>query len=399
MHLTNSFQRELSAILSYWSTHTLDEEYGGFQGKIDSDNRVVPHAPKGSVLNARILWTFSAAYNATHHADYLPLATRAFNYIVQYLIDPEHGGVYWTVDYRGQPLDTKKQIYALAFALYGVSEYYLASDDAQALALVQELFRTIEQHSYDAEHGGYLEALARDWTPLNDLRLSAKDANEKKTTNTHLHVLEAYANLYRAWPEALLKQRIVELLGLFADNIIDPTTHHMHLFFNEQWVARPDVVSYGHDIEAAWLLLDAAELIGEEILVVRFQQLAVALARAAAEGLAADGGLNYEYDPAQQHMVAEKHWWVQAEAMVGFLNAFELTNEEQFYDYFLSVWKFTQQHLIDHEHGEWRWGINADHTVMPGQDKAGLWKCPYHNSRACLEILKRLANMLSSTPK
>ncbi|WP_311182440.1 AGE family epimerase/isomerase [Hymenobacter volaticus] len=290
MPLADSFQRELSAILSYWSTHTLDEEYGGFHGKIDSNNCVIPHAPKGSVLHARILWAFSAAYNATQRVDYLPVATRAFQYLNQFFIDPAYGGVYWTVDYQGQPLDTKKQIYALAFVLYGMAEYHLASGNAQALTLAQELYRTIELHSYDAENGGYLEALARDWTPLKDLRLSAKDANEKKTTNTHLHVLEAYATLYRAWPDALLKQRLVELLNLFADRMIDPATHHLNLFFNEQWVARPDVISYGHDIEAAWLLLQAAELIGEKTLVVRFQQLAVALALAAAEGLAADGG-------------------------------------------------------------------------------------------------------------
>jgi len=394
MYLTNSFQRELSAILSYWSTYTLDEEYGGFYGKIDSDNCVVPHAPKGSVLNARILWTFSAAYNATQRPDYLLLATRAFEYFTQYFIDSEYGGVYWTVDYKGQPLDTKKQIYALAFALYGLSEYYIASRDLQALEQAQELFRAIEQYSYDAENGGYLEALTRDWTTLNDLRLSAKDANEKKTTNTHLHVLEAYANLYRACPEALLKQRLVELLLLFNDHIIDAGTHHLHLFFSEQWVARPDVISFGHDIEAAWLLLEAAELAGDEILLTRFQQLAVALARAAAEGLATNGGLNYEYEPAQQHMVAEKHWWVQAEAMIGFFNAFELTREAQFYDYFLAVWEFTQRYLIDHKHGEWHWGVAADNSLMMREDKAGLWKCPYHNSRACLQILKRLENTL-----
>ena len=342
------------------------------------------------MLNARILWTFSAAYNATQQADCLPLATRAFDYLLAYFLDPEFGGVYWTVDYRGQPLDTKKQIYALAFAIYGLSEYYLATQEPRALVAARALFRSIEEHSHDAEHGGYLEALARDWSPLADRRLSAKDANEKKTMNTHLHILEAYANLSRAWPDALLRARIAELLHLFADRIIDPQTHHLRLFFDEQWAARPDVISYGHDIEAAWLLLETAEILGDAALLARFRQVAVPLARAAAEGLAPDGGLSYEYEPADHKLVAEKHWWVQAEALVGFLNAFELTGEQTFYDQFMSVWDFTQRRIIDHKKGEWFWGVNADGSVMAGEDKVGPWKCPYHNGRACLEVIRRL---------
>lgn len=395
MSLIESFRRELTAILTYWQTYTLDQEHGGFHGKIDNDNRVLPRAPKGSVLNARILWTFSAAYHATRQADYLTTATRAFDYLTQHFIDPEYDGVYWTVDYQGRPLDTKKQIYALAFALYGLAEYHGATGSEAALAHAQALFHTIEAHSHDAENGGYLEALARDWTPLADLRLSAKDANEKKTMNTHLHILEAYATLYRTWPDARLHRRISELLHLFADHIIDPETHHLRLFFDEQWVARPDVVSYGHDIEAAWLLLEAAEILGDAALTARFQALAVPLARAAAEGLSADGGLSYEYEPARQHLVAEKHWWVQAEAMVGFLNAYQLTHEKAFYDQFLAVWDFTQRHIIDHERGEWLWGVHADHRLMTGEDKAGLWKCPYHTSRACREVVRRLQALTS----
>ena len=393
MPLSASFQRELTAILAYWRTHAPDEEFGGFRGKIDNDNHATPRAPKGAVLNARILWTFSAAYNATQQTDYLPLATRAFDYLLAYFLDPEYGGVYWTVDYRGQPLDTKKQIYALAFAIYGLSEYYRATQEPRALAAARALFHSIEEHSHDAAYGGYLEALARDWSPLADLRLSAKDANEKKTMNTHLHILEAYANLSRAWPDALLKERIAELLHLFADRIIDPETHHLRLFFDEQWAPRPDVVSYGHDVEAAWLLLEAAEILGDAALLARFRQLAVPLARAAAEGLAPDGGLSYEYEPAPNKMIAEKHWWVQAEALVGFLNAYELTGEQTFYDQFTGVWDFIQRRIIDHEKGEWFWGVSADGSLMAGEDKAGLWKCPYHNGRACMEVIRRLGHL------
>lgn len=392
MELITQFQRELDHILTYWRTHVPDKKYGGFYGKVDNDNHAEERAPKGAVLNARILWTFSAAYNHEARPEYLEQARVAFAYLTRHFIDSAFGGVFWSVDFRGQPLDTKKQIYALAFAIYGLTEFYRASGEAAALTMAQELFQAIEAHSFDAVHGGYLEALAQDWTPLADLRLSDKDANEKKTMNTHLHVLEAYANLYRVWPDPALKKQLQGLLTVFADYIIDPQTQHLILFFDEDWTAKSTAVSFGHDIEAAWLLLEAAEVLGDEEAVKQFRARAVQLARAAAEGLNDAGGLNYEYEPVRPHWNRERHWWVQAEAMVGFLNAFEISGEPFFYDAFLGVWEFTQAHIIDHARGEWYWGVQADNTaLMAGEDKAGFWKCPYHNARACLEIIRRLA--------
>lgn len=388
-----AFQQELDRILAYWSTYAPDEQHGGFHGQITEQNVVIAQAPKGAVLNARILWTFSAAYRHQPRPALLVLATRAYEYLEQYFLDPEHGGVYWAVDYRGQPLDTKKQIYALAFALYGMSEYYAASGHAQALAQAQDLFRCIEQHSFDHKHGGYLEALARDWSPLADLRLSEKDANEKKTMNTHLHVLEGYTNLYRHWPDALLRARIEELLKVFLAHIIDPATQHLHLFLDETWRPKSTAVSFGHDIEAAWLLLEAAEALGDEELIARFRQVAVAMTAAAAEGLDPAGGLCYEFDPATHHRDRDKHWWVQAEAMVGFLNAYQLSGEKSFYQQFEAVWDFTRRYLLDYARGEWHWGVTSALAPMAGEDKAGFWKCPYHNGRACLEILSRLARL------
>ncbi|WP_375434201.1 AGE family epimerase/isomerase [uncultured Hymenobacter sp.] len=384
------FKQELDRILSYWSTYMPDEAHGGFYGQLTAENEVVAQAPKGSVLNARILWTFSAAYRHEPRPESLVLATRAFEYIEQHFIDSEHGGVYWSVDYLGAPLDTKKQMYALAFTLYGLVEYYAASGNERALTYAQALFHTIETYSFDQEHGGYLEALARNWGPVADLRLSDKDANEKKTMNTHLHVLEAYTNLYRHWPDALLQTQIRKLLAVFAEHLINPVTHHLHLFLDEQWQVKSTVVSFGHDIEASWLLLEAAEVLGDEPLIHQFRQVAVDMATAAARGLDATGGLNYEFDPALNHWIPEKHWWVQAEAMVGFLNAYQVSGSQYFYDLFLGVWNFTEQHILDYKSGEWLWGVNEDLTAMPGEDKAGFWKCPYHNGRACLELLARL---------
>ena len=392
MDFAADFQQELNRILTYWSTRMPDLTHGGFYGQIAADNQVVPQAPKGAVLNARILWTFSAAYRHQPEPELLAQATRAYAYFEQHFLDVEYGGVYWSVDYLGRPLDTKKQVYALAFAIYGLSEYYAASGHAPALMDAQALFRTIEQHSFDAEHGGYLEALARDWSPLDDLRLSDKDANEKKTMNTHLHVLEAYANLYRHWPDAQLKIQLRELLEVFLAYLIDTDSHHLHLFLDEEWQVKSTAVSFGHDIEAAWLLLEAAEVLGEEELIARFRQEAVAMTVAATQGLDATVGLCYEYDPVSQHWNREKHWWVQAEAMVGLLNAYHISGQTQFLEQFQSVWNFTRLHLLDLTEGEWYWGVTEDLAIMPNEDKAGFWKCPYHNARACLEIMRRCKN-------
>lgn len=380
--------QELENILAYWIKHTIDLRNGGFYGKIDNYNNVDEKAPKGSVLNSRILWTFSAAYNFTNKPAYLQTAERAFKYITKYLVDDKFGGVYWTVDYRGNAADTKKQIYAIAFAIYGLSEYYKASRDEAAKQYAINLYNDIYNHSYDKVYGGYIEALTRDWKEIKDLRLSAKDFNEKKSMNTHLHILEAFANLYLIWPDKTLKQRIAELIQLFLDHIIDKETNHLVLFFDESWSPKSNIVSYGHDIEAAWLVQEAAEIIQEEELVQITKDRSIKVARASERGLDKDGGLWYEREA--DHLVKEKHWWPQAEAMVGFYNSYQVTHDESFLEKSLNSWKFIKKHILDQEKGEWYWGVTEDYSVMQGEDKAGLWKCPYHNGRACLEILKRI---------
>lgn len=209
-------EQELEEILAFWIRYTVDNECGGFYGKINNDNYVYKDAAKGSVLNNRILWAFSAAYNLTKNTNYLDTATRAFGYIRDHFIDKEYGGVYWSVDFKGEPLDTKKQVYALSFAVYGLSEYYTCSKNEEAKALAIELYNTIDKHSYDNKNGGYFEAFTRNWKEIDDMRLSSKDANEKKSMNTHLHVLEAFGNLYLVWPDEALLNRITELVNIFA---------------------------------------------------------------------------------------------------------------------------------------------------------------------------------------
>jgi cellobiose epimerase len=380
---------ELQHILDYWTAHALDHQYGGVKGRIDNNNVVDPRADKGAVLHARVLWTFSAAYNLQQKDAWKTVASTIFRYLSTWFIDLQHGGVYWTVDFTGRAAETKKQVYAQAFVIYALSEYYKATRDEQAKKLAIELYHLLQQYSYDAVKGGYLEAFTKDWQLIEDVRLSAKDANEKKTMNTHLHVVEAYANLYTVWPDASLALQIRQLLNVFYDKIIDHKTGHLHLFFDEDWQVKGDLISYGHDIEASWLLPEAAEIIRDASFIEKYRKLALNMTEAVMPGIDADGGLWYEYEPAHQTLIKEKHWWPQAEAVVGFINAWQISGEQRYADYALRNWQFINRHIIDKQKGEWFWGVKEDYSIMQ-EDKVGLWKCPYHNGRACLEIIKRI---------
>lgn len=380
--------RELQSILQYWMLNTPDEKQGGFIGRIDDNDRPHPDAPKGLVLNSRILWTFSAAWRCTDQWIYRPVATRAYEYLTAHFLDTLFGGAFWSLDATGQPLDTRKQIYGQAFTLYGLSEYYHATGDQAVLDKAIECYRVIERNSFDPIHKGYFEAFTRYWQPLEDQRLSEKDANEQKTMNTHLHILEAYTTLCRVWPDAGLRQRIGLLLDTFATHIINPSTGHLGLFFTRDWQPRSELISYGHDIEAAWLLHEAALVIEDQKWIDHTARLCLKIADATLEGLDKDGGLWYEKEDAL--LIREKHWWPQAEAMVGFLRAWTISGEQRWWDNSTRVWNFVKQYIRQPDGKEWYWGITADHTPMPGQDKTGFWKCPYHNSRACLEIIRTL---------
>lgn len=391
----NEMEQELENILAYWIKFTPDKKNGGFVGKIDHTNKIYTGAPKGSVLNSRILWTFSAAYNFTNEKKYLTIAERAFDYLTENFTDKEFGGVYWTVDHKGKPLDTKKQIYANAFAVYGLSEFYRSSKNEKAKQAAINIYNYIVKHSYDKRHSGYIEALTRDWKEIKDLRLSAKDANEKKSMNTHLHLLEAFSNLYRIDPGEILKQKVNELVTIFLEYIISKETNHLVLFFDDEWNERSGIISYGHDIEAAWLLQEAAELTGNWLLLEKTKKHSLELVNAAATGLGSDGGLWYEYDIEKRQLIKEKHSWPQAEAMVGFFNAWQITGNEKYLNQSFRSWQFIQNYIQDKKYGEWYWGVKEDYSPMTKEDKVGIWKCPYHNSRACIEICNRISKLIN----
>ncbi|WP_320973616.1 AGE family epimerase/isomerase [Dysgonomonas capnocytophagoides] len=380
------FKQELTDnILSFWINKMVDTQNGGFYGTIDGNNRLEPQANKGAILNARILWTFSAAYRILKDERYKDMAQRAFNYIRTYFIDKKYRGLYWEVDYLGNPVNTKKQTYVQGFALYGFSEYYRATGDAEALKLAKEFFYLIEK-TKDCQLGGYLEAFTQDWLPIEDMRLSDKDANEKKTMNTHLHVLEPYTNLCRVWDNDELKESQRELINLFMDRITDKESCHLNLFFDEEWELKSDAVSYGHDIEASWLLYEAAEVLGDPAIVERVASLSLRIAEAATQGIQPDGSLIYEKTP--NHTDFERHWWVQAEAIVGYMYAYKNSTNTFYKEKASDVWNYIRSQIIDKENGEWYWSRYANGSINRTDDKAGFWKCPYHNGRMCMEMIE-----------
>lgn len=383
------FKEELTGnILPFWIDKMQDAENGGFYGRIDGNNILHKEANKGAILNARILWTFSAAYRILYKEEYLLMAQRAFDYITTYFIDKEYGGTYWELDYKGNPVNTKKQIYVQGFMLYGFSEFYRATENVEALKLAKDFFYLIER-CHDNKYGGYLEAYTRDWQPIEDMRLSDKDANEKKTMNTHLHVLEPYTNLCRIWKDETLLNAQRRMIKIFTDKILDGKTNHLNLFFGEEWNLKSTAISYGHDIEASWLLFEAAEVLGDETLLVSVTKLSLKIADASAEGLEGDGSMIYEKDGS--HIDRERHWWVQAEAVVGFMYAYKNSKDMQYKEKAARVWNYIRTQIIDTQEGEWIWSRRKDGSLNRRDDKAGFWKCPYHNGRMCMEMIEHFS--------
>lgn len=390
----DTLEAELKAnILGFWMKHTPDDTHGGFIGEMDNQGRVIPEADKSLVLNTRILWTFASAYRIYNAPEYLAAAERAYNYLITHFLDQEFGGFFWMVDEHGAASQPKKQIYGLAFAIYALAEFHHATGREDPLQHAIDLFRLIEQHGYDPHHKGYIEALSREWEMTDALSLSAKDMNEKKSMNTHLHVLEAYTGLYRVWKLELLRSKLAELIETMLDHILDADGRHFHLFLDEEWQVKSAQVSFGHDIEGSWLLYEAAETLGDDALLGRARKAALSMAEAVlAEGVGSDGGIWNEAD--RNGLMDKAHesrdWWPQAEAMVGFYNAYQLSGASRFLQAAENSWSFIEKNIIDHKLGEWHWGVDASLQPLSSAPKVSAWKCPYHNGRACFEMIRRL---------
>ena len=385
-------------ILPFW-LKMQDMENGGYYGQMKGDGTIVKDANKGGILNARILWSFSAAYRVLGNPEYLQAATRAKDYFVEHFIDPIYGGTYWELDYKGNPIDTKKQFYAIGFAIYGLSEYTRATGDREALNLALSLFNVIEEHSLDQVYNGYIEACTREWGTIADMRLSELDANYPKSQNTHLHIIEPYTNLYQCMkelPEAPDEMRHVEcalrnLIDIFCDHILNPQTSHLDLFFENDWTrGAGHLESYGHDIECSWLMHEAALVLADEEVLRKVEPIVRRVAKASEKGLNADGSMTHEANLDTGYVDADRHWWVQAEAVVGFYNIYQYFHDEDAMEKTLACWQYIKENLIDEELGEWFWSRDPEGNINRHDDHAGFWKCPYHNSRMCLELLQRI---------
>lgn len=378
-------------ILPFWIDKMVDHENGGFYGRIDGHGNLHADAEKGGILNARILWTFSAAYRVLGKSEYLEMATRAKDYIIAHFIDREYGGTYWSLDYKGNPKDTKKQFYAIGFMIYGLSEYVRATGDKETLDYAIQLFECIEEHSLDVIYNGYIEACTREWGEIADMRLSDLDANYPKSQNTHLHIIEPYANLYRVWKDERLEKALRNMINIFTDKILNPETNHLDLFFEKDWTrGAGHLESYGHDIECSWLMHEAALVLGDAEVLKKVEEIVPLVAKASEKGLNPDGSMIHEANLDTGHVDDDLHWWVQAEAVVGFYNIYQHFGDESALDKSLQCWQYIKDNLIDYEGGEWYWSRRPDGTLNLDDDKAGFWKCPYHNGRMCLEIIERI---------
>lgn len=388
--LRDSIERELyDNLLPFWRERSIDRERGGFVSMMDINGTLDQNAPRGLVLNARLLWTFSALYRGLGNERDLTLAHRARDCLETFFRDRENGGYVWQVDPDGNPLDCSKKIYGQAFCIYALSEYFEASGDNDALKAALDLRERLERDARDSIHGGYIEVLSADWSAAEDLRLSDKDMNVAKSMNNHLHILEAYTNLQRVYPDRSVAERLRELIGLFGSRMLS-SYGHFDLFFDEDWTLRSDSYTYGHDIEAAWLLYDAARVLKDRERMESVSGWVIKIVQAVEnEAVGADGGIAYE-GRGGAVIDSGREWWPQAEAMLGFWAAFKLTGDERYARIMTRLWDFIQRKMVDRKNGEWFWRVFADGTVDRTEPKISEWKDPYHGIRMCLRMIKNL---------
>jgi len=395
IELKTEFHHELLSIADWWADHTVDGERGGFYGEIDANNQIVKGANKGIILNARILWFFSeAALNIASDSDnarYREYATRAYDYIIQYFLDHDYGGVYWELDEHGKPINVRKQVYAQAFTIYALSAYFKLVPNREVLDHALRLFKLLESKAIDLLDGGYLEAFARDWSSIEDMRLSDVDLNYPKSQNTHLHVLEAYTALHNVHPVGEVKAALRYTIELFDHYIINRDNHHLRMFMDMRWNDFSPGYTYGHDIEAAWLIAKALESLADKEYTDKLMPTLLGVVDVTlSEALTENGQLLSTYNFESKTVDAGSPWWVQAEALVGFFFAYAQTENDRYFNAAKDVWRFIKQHQIDHVNGEWFWLADNGKTNGKEHYKVGFWKCPYHNGRAMMEALRYL---------
>lgn len=386
MNLAHEVRRELSdRIIPFWK-RLRDDEHGGYYGYMDFDLKVDKKFEKGCILNSRILWFFANAYMTLKDKSLLAEAAHAYSFMREYCEDKEYGGVFWSVTYDGLPLDTTKHIYNQAFAIYALSSYYAASNDSSALDFAMSLFEKIETIGTDSY--GYLESFNRKWELEDNDKLSENGLLADKTMNTLLHVLEAYTELYRVNKDERVKKALIKILDAFRNQVFNEETHRLEVFFDEKMNTISDLYSYGHDIEASWLLDRAATVLADEQIKADTNAYTNELVAEVYKEALSDGAMNNECFKGV--VDTTRVWWVQAEAMVGFYNCYEKTGITEYKDITEKLWIYIKEHIIDRRQGsEWFWDLDKDNNPVSRKPIVEPWKCPYHNGRMCMEIIRR----------
>ncbi len=373
-------------IYPFWM-NLKDDEYGGFYGEVDEDLVLYKQADKGIIATTRYLWSFSKAYNTFKETKYLEMATHAYECLINQFIDEDHGGFYWSVDYKGMMTSDVKHVYAHAFGLYAMSEYYKATHQEEVKLRAIKLFERIESSGFNHETKTYGEQYSRDWHPIENELLSENGVEAAITMNTLLHTLEAYTTFYQIYPEGVVKNRLDYLINLFVDALFNEETNTLRVFLDKEWHEIIDLESYGHNIEAVWLIYEAMKAVGrerEEALLEMILKLSERVYRVA---VSKEG---YIFNEREGSCVdKDAIWWVQVEAMVGFMTAYQLSNDSKYLVLIQKIWSYTKEKMIDQRDGaEWHWGINeAGHPLE--DPMASNWKSLYHNSRGLIEVVQK----------
>lgn len=374
----------LNHIMPFWNK--LKDERGGFYGYMDYDLNIDKNAIKGGILNSRIMWFYSNVYLTCKNEEALNYAKHSFEFLKNYCLDNENGGIYLLVNYDGTPFDDMKHTYNQAFAIYGLSSYYDATKDEEALKIAYELFNLIETKCVDEY--GYTESFDRKWTLVDNELLSEEGFHADKTMNALLHIIEAYTELYRVDKNKKVEEKLKKALLVCKNAVYNSDTHILGVFFDTKMNSIADIHSYGHDIEASWLIDRALEVLNDEKLTKEIEDMTVEIADKVLKTAYENGALNNQN--CEGKIDKTRVWWVQSESVVGFLNAYEKTKNEEYLKVALDIWKYIKENVVDHREGaEWFWDLDFEGKPSSRKPIVESWKCPYHNGRMCLEIIRR----------
>lgn len=387
----------LNETLGFFDVHGCDPA-GGFYGKVDRQLASVPGAERSIVLHARLMWTYASAYRMFGNPRHLELAQHALSYIQKHFIDPHNGGGYWTVHADGTPADTRKYVYGQAFIIYGGAEMMRAANCTKALQMAKDVYALLETHARDPKFGGYFETYDRAWNrTFESFNIPSIEAGSK-ALNTHLHLIESYTNLMRVWDDAALRSRVHELISIMSNNLLDTQHFHYKPYMTDDWGTTKSLFSFGHDIEGAWLLVEAAHAYGDEQIIKDSIPISVRIADSCRDGLdPITGGMYAENE--EGALIKDMNWWVQAEAVVGFFNAYQLTGDAKYIECMNRVWDYIDEVVIDREGGvfrEWLSDASLPATHSKNAYPISGWKTPYHNARMYMELIERIDGMLKA---